>query len=163
VATRRTPGESSYCTTWNTMVSASRHLRCCARRSLDVGVRGVMVLMVESQAQAEAIAEATRYPPQGRRGAAFGFTHDDYQSGNVLDTMLAATAATPAPRLAVETMPSLAPSTAALNHLLRATRWFSGSWRRRLILHPVSQIRPSSIRITTMIKMVLRIPTPPCP
>ena len=63
-------------------------------RSLDVGVRGVMVPMVESKAQAEAIAEATRYPPHGRRGAAFGFTHDDYQSGNVLDTMLAANART---------------------------------------------------------------------
>jgi hypothetical protein len=60
---------------------------------------------------------------------------------------VAAAAATPTIRLAVETMPSLAPSTAALNHPMRATRWFSGSWQRRLVLHPVSQILPSSIRI----------------
>jgi len=63
-------------------------------RSLDVGVRGVMVPMVESRAQAEVIARATRYPPQGRRGAAFGFAHDDYQSGGVMETMKAANART---------------------------------------------------------------------
>ena len=32
-------------------------------RALDVGAKGIMVPMVESVAQAEAIAEATRYPP----------------------------------------------------------------------------------------------------
>jgi len=63
-------------------------------RSLDVGARGIMVPMVESRAQAELIAEATRYPPQGRRGAAFGFAHDDYRSGNVIETMQAANART---------------------------------------------------------------------
>jgi 2-keto-3-deoxy-L-rhamnonate aldolase RhmA len=63
-------------------------------RSLDVGARGVMVPMVESKAQAEIIAQATRYPPQGRRGAAFGFNHDDYQSGNILETMKSANART---------------------------------------------------------------------
>jgi len=56
-------------------------------RALDVGARGVMVPMVESKAQAQAICEAMRYPPQGRRGAAFGFAHDHYLSGNVLETM----------------------------------------------------------------------------
>jgi 2-dehydro-3-deoxyglucarate aldolase/4-hydroxy-2-oxoheptanedioate aldolase len=40
------------------------------------------------------IAQATRYPPQGRRGAAFGFAHDDYQSDSVLETMKAANART---------------------------------------------------------------------
>ena len=34
-------------------------------------------------------------------------------------------AATPTMRLAVETMPSLAPSTAALSHPTRVTRWRS--------------------------------------
>jgi 2-dehydro-3-deoxyglucarate aldolase/4-hydroxy-2-oxoheptanedioate aldolase len=63
-------------------------------RALDVGVRGVMVPMVESRQQAEVIAQATRYPPQGRRGAAFGFAHDDYQSDSVLETMKAANART---------------------------------------------------------------------
>lgn len=53
-------------------------------RALDVGARGVMVPMVESAEQARAIVEACRYPPAGRRGAAFGFAHDDYRGGEVL-------------------------------------------------------------------------------
>ncbi len=63
-------------------------------RALDVGVRGVMVPMVESVAQAEAIAAATRYPPQGRRGAAFGFAHDDYLGGAPLEKIEKANAET---------------------------------------------------------------------
>ena len=39
---------------------------------------------------------------------------------------VAAAAATPTIKLAVEMMPSLAPSTAALNHPMRLTRWLSG-------------------------------------
>jgi 2-dehydro-3-deoxyglucarate aldolase/4-hydroxy-2-oxoheptanedioate aldolase len=52
-------------------------------RALDVGAYGVMVPMVESGAEAARIAEATRYPPQGRRGAAFGVAQDDYSGGEV--------------------------------------------------------------------------------
>jgi len=59
-------------------------------RALDVGAQGVMVPMVESAAQARSIAEATRYPPKGRRGAAFGFAHDDYQPGPPQEKMKAA-------------------------------------------------------------------------
>ena len=33
--------------------------------------------------EAEHIVACTRYPPQGRRGAAFGFAHDDYEGGDV--------------------------------------------------------------------------------
>ncbi|MEM6663735.1 MAG: aldolase/citrate lyase family protein [Pseudomonadota bacterium] len=47
-------------------------------RALDIGMRGVMIPMVESREEAEAIAGACRYPPMGRRGAAFGFAHDDF-------------------------------------------------------------------------------------
>lgn len=47
-------------------------------RALDIGMRGVMIPMVESADQAASIAEACRYPPDGRRGAAFGFAHDDF-------------------------------------------------------------------------------------
>lgn len=54
-------------------------------RALDVGAQGVMIPMVESRAQAEAIAEACRYPPAGRRGAAFGFAHDDFEAGSPED------------------------------------------------------------------------------
>ncbi len=62
-------------------------------RALDVGAEGVMVPMVESAEQARAIAEATHYPPRGRRGAAFGFAHDHYNTtGDVGATMRAADA-----------------------------------------------------------------------
>ena len=47
-------------------------------RALDVGCMGVMAPMVGSAEEAEFIVACTRYPPHGRRGAAFGFTHDDY-------------------------------------------------------------------------------------
>jgi 2-keto-3-deoxy-L-rhamnonate aldolase RhmA len=52
-------------------------------RALDVGVLGVMVPMVGTAQEAERIVACTRYPPDGRRGAAFGFAHDDYQGGDV--------------------------------------------------------------------------------
>jgi 2-dehydro-3-deoxyglucarate aldolase/4-hydroxy-2-oxoheptanedioate aldolase len=63
-------------------------------RALDVGAHGVMVPMVESADQARAIVEACRYPPAGRRGAAFGFAHDDYLDGAVQDKVAAAHART---------------------------------------------------------------------
>ncbi|MGH1359370.1 MAG: HpcH/HpaI aldolase family protein [Burkholderiaceae bacterium] len=53
-------------------------------RALDIGATGVMIPMVESAEHATQIASACRYPPTGRRGAAFGFAHDDYESGSVL-------------------------------------------------------------------------------
>jgi 2-keto-3-deoxy-L-rhamnonate aldolase RhmA len=52
-------------------------------RALDLGARGVMIPMVESAEHARAIVEACRYPPIGRRGAAFGFAQCDYQGGDV--------------------------------------------------------------------------------
>ncbi len=61
-------------------------------RALDVGAQGVMIPMVESVEQARAIVEATRYPPRGRRGAAFGFAHDDYESGSPHEKIAAADA-----------------------------------------------------------------------
>jgi 2-dehydro-3-deoxyglucarate aldolase/4-hydroxy-2-oxoheptanedioate aldolase len=48
--------------------------------------------MVNSVEQAKAIAEATHYPPRGRRGAAFGFAHDDYEPGDPAAKMRAADA-----------------------------------------------------------------------
>ena len=59
-------------------------------RALDVGVKGVMIPMVETAAQAAEIAAATRYPPMGRRGAAFGFPHDGYLGGAPVDKVAAA-------------------------------------------------------------------------
>ena len=58
-------------------------------RALDVGVFGVMVPMVATPAEAEHVAACTRYPPAGRRGAAFGFAHDDYSGGDVVAKMAA--------------------------------------------------------------------------
>ena len=52
-------------------------------RALDVGAMGVMVPMVGSADEAAHIVACTRYPPQGRRGAAFGFAHDDYRGGDI--------------------------------------------------------------------------------
>ena len=59
-------------------------------RCLDMGAMGIMVPMVESAAQAREIVSATRYPPFGRRGAAFGMAHDDYEGGSVPDKMAVA-------------------------------------------------------------------------
>ena len=42
-----------------------------------------MVPMVGTADEARDIVACTRYPPQGRRGAAFGFAHDDYEGGDV--------------------------------------------------------------------------------
>lgn len=53
-------------------------------RALDIGCEGVMIPMVGSRAEAERIAEATHYPPKGRRGAGFGFAHDHYSGGDVM-------------------------------------------------------------------------------
>jgi 2-dehydro-3-deoxyglucarate aldolase/4-hydroxy-2-oxoheptanedioate aldolase len=58
-------------------------------RALDIGSLGVMVPMVASRAEAEYCVSCTRYPPLGRRGAAFGFAHDDYQGGDVAGKMAA--------------------------------------------------------------------------
>ncbi len=54
-------------------------------RALDIGCMGIMAPMVGSAEEAEFIVSCTRYPPQGRRGAAFGFAHDDYEGGSVAD------------------------------------------------------------------------------
>jgi 2-dehydro-3-deoxyglucarate aldolase/4-hydroxy-2-oxoheptanedioate aldolase len=61
-------------------------------RALDVGAMGVMVPMVESAGQARRVVAAAKYPPLGRRGAAFGAAHDDYRGGDILATMASANA-----------------------------------------------------------------------
>lgn len=58
-------------------------------RLLDIGMKGVMVPMVDSGAAAASIVEACHYPPQGRRGAAFGFSHDDFEPGAPADKIAA--------------------------------------------------------------------------
>ena len=57
-------------------------------RALDIGALGVMVPLVDTAEQAQFIVSCTRYPPAGgRRGAAFGFAHDDYEGGDVIEKM----------------------------------------------------------------------------
>jgi 2-dehydro-3-deoxyglucarate aldolase/4-hydroxy-2-oxoheptanedioate aldolase len=57
-------------------------------RALDCGALGVMVPLVDTAEQAQFIVSCTRYPPAGgRRGAAFGFAHDDYEGGDVVAKM----------------------------------------------------------------------------
>ena len=54
-------------------------------RVLDMGARGVMVPMVESAEQARKIVNSAKYPPLGRRGAAFMMPHDGYERGSLND------------------------------------------------------------------------------
>jgi 2-keto-3-deoxy-L-rhamnonate aldolase RhmA len=61
-------------------------------RALDVGAMGIMVPMVESEEQARLVAQSAKYPPAGRRGAAFGVAHDDYTGGDVVEKIRSANA-----------------------------------------------------------------------
>ncbi|MGD2139240.1 MAG: aldolase/citrate lyase family protein [Burkholderiales bacterium] len=63
-------------------------------RALDLGAMGIMAPMVGSAEEAAHIVSCTRYPPDGRRGAAFGFAADDYEGGPVTDKIKIANART---------------------------------------------------------------------
>lgn len=56
-------------------------------RPLEVGALGLMLPCVESAAQAQAAVTATKYPPMGRRGTAFGIAHDGYERGDPVEKM----------------------------------------------------------------------------
>lgn len=59
-------------------------------RALDMGAMGLMIPMVETPEQARQIVQSTKYPPVGRRGAAFGVSHDDYRGGDAVAKMQSA-------------------------------------------------------------------------
>ncbi|AUS77722.1 aldolase [Actinoalloteichus sp. AHMU CJ021] len=61
--------------------------RSAVSRALDLGARGVMAPMVESEEAARRLVAWSAYPPRGVRGAAFGIAHDDYVAGDFLDTI----------------------------------------------------------------------------
>lgn len=61
-------------------------------RVLDMGAMGIIVPMMESVDQARILAESGRYPPVGRRGAAFAIAHDDYAGGDVAEKIRSANA-----------------------------------------------------------------------
>jgi 2-keto-3-deoxy-L-rhamnonate aldolase RhmA len=56
-------------------------------RVLDMGAMGLMIPMVETPEQARHIVQSTKYPPAGRRGAAFALNHDDFRGGDTLAKM----------------------------------------------------------------------------
>ena len=53
-------------------------------RALDLGAVGIMAPMVNSAEEAIKIVKSSKYPPDGVRGAGFGFAHDNYQNENAL-------------------------------------------------------------------------------
>ena len=55
--------------------------------ALDLGAMGIMVPSVETGEDARRIVEYARYPPLGRRGAAFGVAHDDFLTGKRADSI----------------------------------------------------------------------------
>lgn len=59
-------------------------------RVLDMGAMGIMSPMVETAAQAQLLVASAKYPPLGRRGAAFTIAHDDYSSGDIVEKMTTA-------------------------------------------------------------------------
>ena len=59
-------------------------------QALDLGAMGIVVPMVETVEQGQVIVRSAKYPPAGRRGAAFGVAHDDYLGGDVLAKMTSA-------------------------------------------------------------------------
>ena len=56
-------------------------------RSLDLGANGIMTPMVNDQKEALEIVKYSKYPPLGRRGAGFGFAHNEYKKENPIDVM----------------------------------------------------------------------------
>ena len=63
-------------------------------RVLDMGAMGIMVPMVETREEAQRLVDSIKYPPTGRRGAAFSIAHDDYTAGNVGQKMESANSET---------------------------------------------------------------------
>jgi 2-dehydro-3-deoxyglucarate aldolase/4-hydroxy-2-oxoheptanedioate aldolase len=61
-------------------------------RALDIGATGLLVPMVESGDEAQAIVKAALYPPRGRRGVALQIAHDDYRGGDPAEKLKGANA-----------------------------------------------------------------------
>ena len=59
-------------------------------RVMDAGATGIMVPMVESEEQARLLVNSAKYPPVGRRGAAFTIAHDEYRNDPIPDVIRSA-------------------------------------------------------------------------
>ena len=57
---------------------------------LDAGALGIMAPMIETREQAQALVDACRYRPEGRRGLGFGVAHDRYAGGPAVPKIAAA-------------------------------------------------------------------------
>jgi len=53
-------------------------------RALDLGASGIMAPMVNTAEEAMKVVKSSKYPPEGIRGAGFGFAHDNYNNQNPL-------------------------------------------------------------------------------
>ncbi len=56
-------------------------------RSLDLGANGIMIPMVNNQKDALDVVKYSKYPPLGRRGAGFGFAHNEYKVEDPIDVI----------------------------------------------------------------------------
>jgi len=65
------------------IVRVPTNLPYLVNQQLDLGAMGVMVPMVETAETAQTLSASAHYPPDGRRGAAFGIAHDDYVGGDI--------------------------------------------------------------------------------
>ena len=59
-------------------------------RACDLGAEGIMIPMVGTAAEANAVVNCMKYYPDGRRGVALGVAHDAYGQGPVSDKLAAA-------------------------------------------------------------------------
>jgi len=50
--------------------------------AMDVGAMGLLIPLVGSAEQIRFAIECASYPPRGKRGCAFGMSHDDYKLGD---------------------------------------------------------------------------------
>jgi 2-keto-3-deoxy-L-rhamnonate aldolase RhmA len=55
---------------------------------LDMGAMGLMVPHIRTADQCSCLVRATRYPPQGSRGGAFGIAHDSYSHADIPRTIV---------------------------------------------------------------------------
>jgi 2-keto-3-deoxy-L-rhamnonate aldolase RhmA len=55
--------------------------------ALDVGAMGLVIPLVNTAEQAKFVVQCAKYPPIGRRGAAFALNHDDYKGGDIQQKM----------------------------------------------------------------------------
>ena len=63
-------------------------------RACDMGAEGLIAPMISTAQQAQAMVDAVKYFPQGRRGVGLQMAHDNYRAAPVADALKAANART---------------------------------------------------------------------